>query len=121
MQFNDILPNVVSPWDRLLILVGDMNINLLDPSSNVTSQYTGVLSFMNLTQHISKPTTTTPTSRTLIDHLISNYLPKVMHSDVLPCPSVSDHDAVYATMNTRTITYIPRYKYIRNERCFNVD
>ena len=52
MQFNDILPNVVLTWDGLLILVGDMNINLVDPSSNVTSQYTEVLCSMNLTQHI---------------------------------------------------------------------
>ena len=43
IQFNDLLSNVVSTWDGLLIIMGDMNINLLDPSSNVTSQHLEVL------------------------------------------------------------------------------
>ncbi len=121
IQFNDLLSTVVSSWDGLLIIMGDMNINLLDPSSNVTSQYMEVLKSMNLTQHICKPTRTTSTTRTLIDHLISNYSSKITHSDVLPCASISDHDTAYTRINARITRYIPRYKYILNEKSFNIN
>ena len=41
------------------------------------------------------------------------------HCDVLPCPLISDHDAPYACINARFTRFVPRYKYIRNERDFD--
>ena len=37
---------------------------------------------------------------------------------VLPCSSISDHDAVYATVNVRVSKYLPQYKSIRNIKNF---
>ena len=37
----------------------------------------------------------------------------------MPCSSISDHDAVYATVNVRVSKYLPRCKFIRNMK--NVD
>ena len=39
------------------------------------------------------------------------------HTDVLPAPLISDHDAPYICINVR----VPRFKMIRNERYFNKD
>ncbi len=69
---------------------------------------------------MSKPIRTTPTSKSLIDHLISNSPSRISHTDVLPCPSISDHDAPYATINVRITEFVPRYKYIRSERKMNL-
>ena len=71
-RFDDLLSNIMSTWDGLLIVTGDININLLDQADNITRQYMDILQGLNLTNHVTKPTRTTPTSKSLIDHLISN-------------------------------------------------
>ena len=50
-----------------------------------------VLETYDLNNHVSKATRS---GKKLIDHIISN-IPanKILHSDVLPCPTISDHDA----------------------------
>ena len=64
--------------------------------SNIERQYRDILESLNLTQHITKPTRVTRTTKSLIAQVISNDPFRVVHTDVLPAPSVSDHDAVYA-------------------------
>ena len=83
---------------------------------NIEPQYRDILESLNLTGHITKPTRVTLTTKSLIDHVISNDPFRVVHTDVLPAPSVSDHDAVYATINARVKRYSLRHKYIRNEK-----
>lgn len=117
-KFEDLLSNIVPTWEGMFVMTGDMNINMFNVSDPFVSRYTGTLQSFNLTQHVSKPTRVTPTSRTLIDHLISNDPQKISHTDVLPCPSISDHDAVYATVNVRVKNYLPRHKFIRNMKNF---
>ena len=73
-----------------------------------------------MTQHITKPTRFTRPTKSLIDRVISNDAStRVVHTDVLPAPSVSDHDAVYAIINARVTKYAPRHKYKRNEKQLN--
>jgi hypothetical protein len=76
---------------------------------------------MNLEQLVTKPTRTTLHSATLIDHIITNMKQQVTHCDVLPTPLISDHDAPYICLNVRVPRFIPRFKMIMNERCFNAD
>ena len=55
-----------------------------------------------------------------IDHVVSNFETKKVHiTDVLPCPTVSDHDAPYAIVKIPTASFQKRYKYIRNMKNFN--
>ena len=77
----------------MLILMGDIDIDFMKVSDSVTNSYNDILQSCNLQQHITKPTRITESSKTLIDHVISNNHRCVSYSDVLPCPSVSDHDA----------------------------
>ena len=91
-----------------------LSLRLNKPNmSNIERQDRDILKFLNLTQHSTKPTSRT--TKSLIDHVISNDPSRVVHTDVLPAPSVSDHDAVHAIINARVIRYAPRHKYIRNE------
>ena len=39
---------------------------------------------------------------------------KVFITDVLPYPTVSDHDAPYAIIKIPTASFQTRYKYVRN-------
>ena len=59
------------------------------------------------------------TRRAHIDHIISNFLESIPHTDVLPCPPVSDHDAVYATINIKVTRLQIRHIFIRNLKNFD--
>ena len=78
---------------------------------------------MSLQQFVSKPTRTTCTqhSSTLIDHIITNIPNQVTHTDVISSLMISDHDARYVCINVRITRFVPRYKFIRNEKNSNAD
>ena len=78
---------------------------------------------MSLQKFVSKPTRTTCTqhSSTLIDHIITNIPNQVTHTDVISSLMISDHDAPYVCINVRITRFVPRYKFIRNEKNFNAD
>lgn len=105
-----ILDKVVSQWRGHIVITGDMNINLLE-NSQITTVYNDILDSHNLVQHVTKPTRR---GTTLIDHFITNAQCKVKLCDVTPTPEISDHDAIYACINTRVTRFQPRFKYIRD-------
>ena len=105
-------------WDGMLMLTGDINIDLLRPSDHLTKRYQGILDMFELTQIVKRPTRVTRTSKTLIDHFITNHPQKVTNTGIIPCSIVSDHDAIYAYVNVRLQ---PCYKFIRDIRNFKED
>lgn len=109
--------NVV--WDGLLLVTGDVNVDMLTPVASQVRKYCDMLTSLILYQHVTKPTRTTPTSKTLIDHIISNTLNRIAYCNVLPCPTISDHDALYACINIRVTHFQTRYKLLSNEKHFN--
>ena len=58
-------------------------------------------------------------SSTLINHIIVDDVDVVKYTNVLPCSTISDHDAPYAILNVRKPRFEPRFKYIRDERSFD--
>lgn len=97
----------------------DINIDLLGPNKPITSQYQEILSSLNLHQYVHNPTRITDKTSTLIDHIISNFPERISHTYVLPCPLVSDHDAVYATINIKVTRFQTRHKFFRNLKSFD--
>ena len=72
-----------------------------------------------LSCHITKPT---PKGKKLISHISSNiYKNKILHSDVLPCVTISDHVAPYIIVNIPTNKFEIRYKFIRNLKHFDLE
>ena len=66
---------------------------------------------------VTKATRITKTSKTLINHIITNAPKRITYNEVLPRPLVSDRDAPFACVQiTRDA---PRYKLIRNEKRFS--
>ena len=58
----------------------------------------------------------------LIDHMSSNiFKNEILSSDVLPFPTVSDHDAPYIIANIPTNKYQIRYKFMRNLKHFDLE
>ena len=108
-------------WDGMLMLTGDINIDVLRPSDHLAQRYQGILDMFELTQIVKRPTRTTKTSKALIGHFITNHQQKVTNTGIIPCSIVSDHDAIYACVNVRFPRFQPRYKFIRDIRNFNKD
>ena len=84
-------------------------------------QYCDILEQFNLTQIVNKPTRITLNRASLIDHIILSDPAICKHTDVLPCPHISDHDGPYAILNVRVPRFQPRLKYIRDEKHLNIE
>ena len=81
-------------------------------------RYKEVIETYNLKQHITIPTRK---GTKIIDHIITNLQEnKLITTNVLPCPTVSDHDAPYTITNNPGIKSQTRTKYIRNMKHFNI-
>jgi hypothetical protein len=70
---------------------------------------------VNLQQEIVKRTL----KLIMIDHIITNMPNRITYTSVLPCPTISDHDAPYACVNIRVTRFQPRFKMIRDEKHFD--
>ena len=107
--FDVLLGGITISWDGLLMITGDFNVNLLDQASGMTRQYVNILDSFNLKHHVIKPTRTTKSSATLIDHIITNMPQCVTHTDVLPC-------SLIGTLCCRTATRRRRQKKICSDK-----
>ena len=112
-----VLSSTKKIWGSSIFLTGDINIDLL-PSSTTRDMYeqnaTHVSTYLSF---ITKPTRK---GKKLIDHISSNICKnKILHSDVLPHQTVSDHRAPYIIVNILTNRYEIRYKLIRNLKHFD--
>ena len=77
-KFEHILGEVYTKWDGVIILAGDLNIDLLNVSKESQRRCKGILHSFSLCQHITSPTRK---SKTLIDHVISTIPDRVIHHD----------------------------------------
>ena len=114
--FESLLGYLTVNWNGLLVLLGDIKIDMLQPSNNLTKQYQSILDVFGIQQMVNQPTRVTRTSRTLIDHIVTNYPQNITHTGIITCSIVSDHDAVFACVNARVARFQPRFKYIRIEK-----
>ena len=89
-KFEHILSEVYTKWNGVIILAGDLNIDLLNGSKELQRRYKDILHSFSLRQHITSPTRK---SKTLIDHVISTLPDRVIHHDVLNTEEISDHES----------------------------
>ena len=72
-----------------------------------------------LSCHITKPTSK---GKNLINYISSSICKnKIFHSDVLPCPTISDYGTPYIIINVTTNKYEIHYKFIRNLKHFDLE
>ena len=81
-------------------------------------QYKEVIETYNLKQLITIPTRK---GTEIIDHIITNLQEnKFITTNVLPCPTASDHHAPYIITNVPGIKFQARTKFIRTMKQFNI-
>ena len=106
-------------WDGLTVITGDFKVIFLRPECPQVKRYTDMLESPNLHQHVERPTCITSKSKTMIDHIISNKPTCITYCNVLPCPTISDHDAPFVCINIRTTRFQPRFEFIRHKKKFD--
>ena len=112
-----LLSIVNSIWDKTIIITGDTNIVYFKPSAAL-KRYKEVIETYNLKQYITIPTRK---GTKVIDHVITNLQEnKFITTNVLPCTTVSDHDALYIITNIPEIKFQTRTKYIGNMKDFSI-
>ena len=97
--FNDIdTPfGTIDCEDKEIIYLGDTNCDILDFANNDTKHLIKLLTKYNLTQMIKSPTHTTATTKTIIDHIITNRPESIFKNGVLAISGVSDYDVIFLT------------------------
>ena len=78
--------------------MGDTNCNTMDKSDNDTKNLSKIVDSFNLKHLITDYTRVTASTKTCIDHILTNTESKVIQSGVIPC-GISDHDIVYMIKN----------------------
>ena len=118
-KIDAILSSIKSTWDSTIILTGDTNIDLLSSSTTRDMYKQQMLDTYQLSCHVTK---STRKGKKLIVHISSNACKnKILHSDVLPCLTISDQDALYIIVNISTNKYEICYKFIRNLKHFDLE
>ena len=97
-KFEHIFSEVYTQWNGVIILAGDLNIDLLNGSKELQRRYKDILHSFSLRQHITSPTRK---SKTLMDHVISTITDRVIHHDVLNTEETSDRDTLYVIFNVK--------------------
>ena len=104
--------NHISLKNKLIYIMGDFNINILNnDTNNISANFSNLMSSLNLIPLITHPTRITTYSSTLIDNIYTNNL-QSHHSAVL-INDLSDHFPI-CTLFKSDIKPIPRlnqYKY----------
>ena len=78
-----------------LLLLGDLNINMMDATSKFVNAYKDILLSLGVRNIIDKPTRITETSETAIDHIITNLHPDFIEGGIVK-ENISDHFPLYA-------------------------
>lgn len=117
-KLDNLLLKIMSKWDGIVILTGDMNIDMINGDRLTVEKYTDVLESFGLHQHVN---VATRHNKTLIDHIVTNIPSKVIAVNVLPCDEITDHDAPYVVVNIKKQRFEPRYKYIRIEKNLDIN
>lgn len=117
-KLEELLTKMFSKSSKFLI-IGDININVLDPTNPNTQRLRDMLRSFNLKWSIESPTRITHTSRTAIDNVISNIsniTVSVLNS------AISDHFAQEAVVhNCKQNIDKPTVKLIRTLKAQNIN
>ena len=94
---------------------------MLDCTNNDIKNLLRLLTKFHLVQLIKSPTRTTATTKTVIDHIITNRPVSVSKSGVLSC-GMSDHDAVFMIKRMRLpkLKAPPKHLNVRNYKKFDL-
>ena len=113
-NFETLLSEVTTKRDVVIIITGDINIDLIEEQKESTKRYKNILHSFNLHQHITK---LMRKSKSLIDYVCTNVPNKLIKNDVIYTNEISDGDTPFVILiNIKKEHYELCYKHIRDKR-----
>jgi len=122
LSVEDFTENYINPLltkvekeKKLVVLMGDFNINLMEVTGNTDiSTFFDTLGSCSLMPNILLPTRITDTSQTIIDNIFSSpELSGTASGNILTC--ISDHLAQFAFINNTVISTPPKIPQIKRD------
>ena len=109
--FLEDMDEILEKINSKCILMGDLNINLLDDTNNTVNDLINYFREHSYLPYITKPTRVSNNTATLIDHIWFNNIDtnEILESNIL-FTDVTDHYAVVLHLPVRN--NVPKYKYI---------
>lgn len=98
--------------------LGDMNINMMEPSRSETIRFRTILDALNLYQIIDSPTRIVGNTSTLLDLLIVDRTEGVLHYGTRSV-HIADHELIFCAIMCAKPCRVPLLKNIRDFRNFN--
>ena len=115
------LIKAVDNENKEMYILGDLNCNMLKTNndSNIpTKKIKSLYELYQLTQLIDEATRITPTTTSLIDHIVTNMPEKISDSGVIHT-GISDHSLVFAIRKIYIVTKQENTLEIRNMKNFD--
>ena len=105
--------DIINTENKLSVIMGDMNIDLLQCQSHIkTNDYLDNLFSNGFVPEITKPTRITSHSATLIDHIYTNK-PDFTFSSGIILTDISDHFGTFLSTSNKLNKFIPVSKIER--------
>ena len=126
MAFSDDLlqecENALVGKTQKLLIVGDLNSNLLQPSLPQTHVLVAMMKHLNLTELVGQPTGVTGSSSSQIDVILTNVTDDFRDSTVVPC-SCTDHYLTLSHYYARGVKTgaVPKVVLFRNYLKLDMD
>ena len=118
-QFNDTLTKINSEH-KLCYIAGDLNLNFLEyESNNSITSFVDMIYAQSFFPCITKPTHILPDKQpTLIDHVLTNALPRNIKSNICLYPIANGHLPI-TIVHSKTMNKVDKNTMIRNYKKFN--
>ena len=107
----------INPGSEIHIL-GDLNIDFSRPLSPLMSRYTEILNFYGLEQLVTEPTRITPTSSSIIDHVVTNVRDMIRASGTVVV-GFSDHLITFSSRCFAKVISSPDVKKVRSMKSYS--
>ena len=98
------LIQLIDNENKEVYILGDLNINLLEPNLSTGKKLQEIMELYQLTQIINDPTRITEYTKSLIDVCITSSPEKIISTGVIHL-GISDHSLIYAI---RKLNYVPK-------------
>nr|CAI5820388.1 unnamed protein product [Callosobruchus analis] len=113
--FDNLLPGVVTEYDKLIVL-GDLNVNFLIQDNKVSKCFESY----GLTQVIMEPTRITESSSTLLDPIFLSDSTMCSKKGTINADMLSDHQMVFCSLPCTTQKQ-QKFVTFRDYKNFNID
>ena len=106
--------------DKPITILGDLNCDGLQKTGTEYKALEKFSTDMNLTQLITKPTSITVTTRSLLDDILVSSNNSVLVSGVIHRP-ISDHSIVFVKLKVKKPKIIPQFITTQSYKKYNAD